>query len=142
MNRCEIDHRPFGLEQVRQDALGEEIRGTNVDRIKRVKLFRRHLFHRPVHGNAGVIDEHIEPAEKIARLFRQAHHLIHAREIGAEGVGGSTGLFYFIDGGFSALIVVGIVQRHRRTPSRKLEGDFPSDSGAGTGHQDALPPMH
>ena len=82
----------------------------DVDAEKRVELLFRHPLELPIHGNAGIVHQHVQAAEQPQRLLGEPLDLLHVGEVGVIGFGLSAGLADLVHGGAGALAAAGVVQ--------------------------------
>ena len=93
---------------------------------------------RLVHGDAGVIDEHIEPAQVINRLLCQPLYLFDVGQVRLEGLGRAAGASDLVDGAGGPGLAVGVVQHDGCALAGEFQGNAAPDAGAGAGHEYAL----
>ncbi len=68
---------------MRDRGLGGQHHRADVDVQKRVDVGETHLGHRAAAGDAGIVDEDVEPAEPLDRRLDRA---AHRRRVGAVGL--------------------------------------------------------
>ena len=99
-----------------------------------VDLLRR----RPAHQPAGVVDEDVEPVQRIDRFVHQAGHRLAVGHVGTDGKGDAAGrgdlLHHLVGGGTAGVVVHGNAGAAFGEPL----GDGGTDAGGCTGHQHFL----
>ena len=98
----------------------------------------RHLEKRLVHRDAGVVDQHIKPAQKLDRLRGQPLHLFDVGQVRLEYLCLSAGASDLVNRAGGPGLAVSVVQHDRRTLAREFQGNAAPNAGAGAGHQYAL----
>ncbi len=113
---------------------GDVEHGGEVDRDDLVPDVRRHLLDRQRQpGDAGIVDQHVEPAERGHRLRHHAFDLgAHGHVAAARDQPGD----FFGDGRERRL--VDVADEDFRASSRKGAREFTADAGGAGGDQDAL----
>ena len=86
-------------------------------------------------GDAGVVDEDVEPAERGDGLLDDADALGGGAEVAVDGDGGAAGSGDLGDGRLGALAAAGIVEGDLRALAREGPGDALPDTHAGAGDQ-------
>ena len=70
VNGGEVDDHAPTLLQRGQHRLRHEVRCAHVHRVQPVELLNGGLRKRAVHGDAGIVDQHVESAEERQRFLR------------------------------------------------------------------------
>jgi len=115
------------LQHVLDDALGQKELGANVDVVKSVELLRSDVQERLVEGDAGIVHQAINAAQKRNRLVPQFHRLVHAIEIRLKSLGPAAQCLNFVGCRLCSGGVMSEMEHNIRSLSAKLERDFTSD---------------
>ena len=80
--------------------------------VERVELLDRHLVEGPIHGDASVVHQHIQPAQKRRCFVGHRPEWRDLIEVGPECRGLASGVHDLLGHGFGARGAVRIVRRH------------------------------
>ena len=100
-----------------------------------VELFRRDFEEGAVHGDTGVIDQTVHPAQKFASLIGEKRNLLERIKVRLKCRGTASQRLYFLDGGLYPGIALDVMEHNIGTLPGKFEANLVSDSGVGTGDQ-------
>ena len=130
-----------GLDQVRQELLGALHDAPEVDVHDPLEVVVGHLLEVAVQRDAGVVDDHVDPAELAAdrggvlvhRLAVADVDLVRAHLPLQQG-----GARLHLPRGLDQTDLVPVAQRQDRALPGRLEGELAADAGAGSGDHDHL----
>jgi hypothetical protein len=76
---------PATLGQMASRRLRRDENGADIDGDRAVEVFERKLFERLEHGDACVVDQHVEPAQCFHGLCDGVFHRVDIRVVGLNG---------------------------------------------------------
>ena len=126
-----LDHGGHG-------GLGQKVHAPDIHIIERVELFGRHLQKWLVHGDAGVVYQHVKPAQEFDRLRCQRPHLFDVGQVRLESLGRAAGASDLVNRAGGPGLAVGVVQHDGGALAGELQGNAAPDAGPGAGHEYAL----
>src|SRR5438132_10829498 len=127
-DRADVDDGPARRPEVLDRLLGREKRAEDVRVEVPAVLGLRDLFQRLEVVHPGVVHEHVEPPERLARLREEPPDVAHLRDVTLDGDRRAAGLLDLGDDALGARLARRVIHDHRSAPGGQLLRDPGADA--------------